>query len=77
MGRHGKVPSENSVPHQVKFPHEAAANADIMGTSRPRTDASAGYPGEFPLPDIRTYWEMNAADGAFNYISHTNGKKKE
>jgi hypothetical protein len=77
MAKKSNVPSQESVPHQVRFPHEAAANVDIMGTARPRTSATEGFPGEFPLPDVRTYWEMNAAGGEFMHPSHTNGKTKK
>lgn len=75
MAKKNGVPSQECVPHQVKFPHEAAANMDIPGTSRPRTDASSGFPGEFPLPDVRTVYGMY--EGEFMHRSHTNGKKRE
>jgi len=77
MARKSNIPSQDCVPRQVRFPHEIAANQQAMGTARPRTDASSGFPGDFPRPDVRTYYAMNEAGGEFNYPSHTNGKKRE
>lgn len=74
MAKNG-IPSQNSVPRQVRFPRETAANMEWETTARPRTDASAGYPGDFPQPDVRTYFDMNSDGGEFNRPSHTNGKK--
>jgi hypothetical protein len=78
MGNHSKrvdVPSQVGVPHQVKFPSETAANQGWETTARPRTNASSGFPGEFPLPKPRTIGEM--AGGEFYYESHTKGRKTE
>lgn len=71
------IPSQDEVPRQVKFPRETAANMGWKTTARPRTNASSGFPGEFPQPDVETYYGMNAKNGEFNYPSHTNGKKKD
>jgi len=75
MARNSKVPSETTVPQQVRFPHEADSNMDIMSTSRPTYAASSNFPGKFPIPAPRTYEEMNEAGGEFMYRSHSNGKK--
>lgn len=72
-----EVPSQVNVPKQIRFEHEMAANTDYKSTARPRTNASSGFPGEFPLPDVRTSHEMNMAGGEFMHRSNTNGKVKK
>jgi hypothetical protein len=69
------TPSQNSVPQQDRFYHEFDSNVDRLSTPRPRSQASSNYPGPFPLPKLRTPDEMNAAGGAFMWLSNTNGKK--
>jgi hypothetical protein len=76
MARNKGIPSQESVPHQVRFPHEIDSNYEAMSTSRPTGNASSGFPGDFPIPTPRTKMEMYLADGAFNFPSHTNGKKE-
>lgn len=74
MAKNSKIPSQECVPHQVRFPNETAANQSIQSTSRPTDNASSGFPGEVPVPSVRTVYAMY--EGEFMHRSHTNGKKE-
>jgi hypothetical protein len=67
------IPSQNSVPQQIRFYHEFDSNVDRLSTARPTSAASSNFPGQFPMPKPRTINDMG--EGQFMHRSNTNGKK--